>query len=84
MTTDDLTKEKNRNTSNTAFPSWWFLPVFIVGGQLLMRLTGYSAWAESVGQQFMFTFIFYMAAPGVLLGGWSVMQINRRASRNAA
>lgn len=49
---------------------WWFLPAFIAIGQLLMRTTGYSAWASQAGQEFMLTFMFYMAMLGPISAGW--------------
>lgn len=59
------------------FPAWWFMPLFIICGQLLMGLTGYTAWASQAGQEFMLTMIFYMALLGVALGGRCLWLLNR-------
>lgn len=59
------------------FAAWWFIPLFITCGQLLMRLTGYTAWASQAGQEFMLSMIFYMALLGVALGGRCVWLLDR-------
>ncbi len=63
---------KVSNATGTAClaPPWWFLPAFIVVGQVLMRTTGYTAWASQAGQEFMLTLLFYMAMLGPLSAGW--------------
>lgn len=57
---------KDDNAVSFALP-WWFLPAFIAGGQLLMRTTGYTAWAAEVGQEFMLTIMFYMSLLGPVM-----------------
>jgi len=66
--------------SSTPLISIIFIPVFIVAGQLLMRFTGYSAWAAEVGQEFMLSFIFYMSALGVIFGGRAMVLLQRLQS----
>jgi len=55
----------------------FFVPAFVVVGQVLMRLTGYTAWAAETGQEFMLSFMFYMAMLGVILGGRSLILLER-------
>jgi hypothetical protein len=59
------------------FAAWWFIPLFITCGQLLMGLTGYTAWARQAGQEFMLSFMFYMALLGVVLGIRCVWLLDR-------
>jgi hypothetical protein len=54
-----------------------FVPGFIVAGQLVMGLTGYTAWAAQAGQEFMLSLMFYMAMLGVVLGGRAVFLLQR-------
>ncbi len=61
--------QESTRESKTLVP-WWFLPAFIAIGQFLMRTTGYSAWAAQVGQEFMLSFVFYMAMLGPISAGW--------------
>lgn len=59
------------------FAAWWFMPLFITSGQLLMRLTGFTAWAAQADQEFMLTMIFYMSLLGVVLGIRCVWLLDR-------
>lgn len=64
-------------------PPWWFLPTFIAVGQVLMRTTGYTAWAAQAGQEFMLTFMFYMAMLGPLSAGWLYARLRKTSAVEA-
>lgn len=63
---------------------WWFLIAFIVGGQMLMRFTGYSAWAEQVGQEFMLSLMFHMSLLGPILFAFLYLSIHKALERQNA
>lgn len=62
---------------------WWFLPAFLVSGQVLMRTTGYTAWAAQAGQEFMLSVLFYMALLGPVLAGVCLVVLQRLSQPGA-
>jgi len=71
---------KDQNVLRLALP-WWFLPAFIVVGQMLMRVTGYTAWAAQAGQEFMLSLMFYMSLLGPILAGFLYVSVRKSLER---
>lgn len=69
---------------NLVLVPWWFTPAFLTVGQLLMRGTGYTAWAASVGREFMLGFIFYMALLGPIVAARCLVLLHKLSAANAA